>query len=52
VARVLHDFAPPVGDFIEAVFKQLKEGRTEITFGFSEAMIKAGPKNFKKHLPG
>ena len=44
----LHDFAPPVGDFIEAVFKQLKEGRTEITFGFSEAMIKAGPEELQK----
>lgn len=44
----LHDFAPAVGDFIEAVFKQLKEGKTEITFGFSEAMIKAGPEDLKK----
>ncbi|MHA4809956.1 SDR family oxidoreductase [Flavitalea flava] len=37
----LHDFAPPVGDFIDAVFQQLKEGKTEITFGFSAAMAKA-----------
>ncbi len=44
----LHDFAPPVSDFIEAVFKQLKEGKTEITFGFSEAMIKAGPEDLQK----
>src|ERR1700741_2825173 len=44
----LHDFAPPVSDFIEAVFNQLKEGRTEITFGFSEAMIKAGPEELQK----
>lgn len=44
----LHDFAPPVSDFIEAVFKQLKEGKTEITFGFSEAMIKAGPEELQK----
>jgi uncharacterized oxidoreductase len=44
----LHDFAPPVGDFIEAVFKQLEEGRTEITFGFSEAMAKAGPEELQK----
>ena len=46
--RGLHDFAPPVSDFIEAVFKQLKEGKTEITFGFSEAMIKAGPEELQK----
>ncbi|PSL21478.1 SDR family oxidoreductase [Chitinophaga ginsengisoli] len=39
----LHDAAPPVSDFIEAVFKQLKEGKTELTFGFSEAMSKANP---------
>jgi len=44
----LHDFAPPVSDFIEAVFKQLEEGRTEITFGFSEAIIKAGPEELQK----
>lgn len=39
----LHDAAPPVSDFITAVFTQLKEGKTEIAFGFSEAMTKAGP---------
>ncbi|MFN8349390.1 MAG: SDR family NAD(P)-dependent oxidoreductase [Spirosomataceae bacterium] len=39
----LHDLAPPVSAFIEAVFEQLKQGKTEITFGFSEAMAKAGP---------
>jgi uncharacterized oxidoreductase len=44
----LHDFAPPVSDFIESVFNQLKEGKTEITFGFSEAMTKAGPEDLKK----
>jgi uncharacterized oxidoreductase len=44
----LHDFAPPVSDFIDAAFKQLEEGKTEITFGFSEAMIKAGPEDLQK----
>lgn len=39
----LHDAQPPVGDFIDAVFEQLKEGKTELTFGFSEAMVKATP---------
>jgi uncharacterized oxidoreductase len=39
----LHDAAPPVSDFVEAVFRQLKEGKTELTFGFSEAMSKSGP---------
>ena len=44
----LHDFAPAVPDFIEAVFKQLEEGKTEITFGFSEAMTKAGAEDLQK----
>jgi len=43
----LHDFAPPVSDFIAAVFEQLKQGKTELTFGFSEAMTKAGPEELK-----
>lgn len=43
----LHDTAPPVSDFINAIFEQLKAGRTELTFGFSEAMLKAGPEELK-----
>jgi len=39
----LHNNAPPVSEFIEAVFTQLKEGRIELTFGFTEAMTKANP---------
>ena len=38
----LHDHAPPVADFIEAIFAQLEEGKTTLTFGFSDAMSKAG----------
>jgi uncharacterized oxidoreductase len=44
----IHDQAPPVNDFIEAIFVQLKEGKTELTFGFSEAMTKAGPEDLLK----
>src|SRR5664279_523640 len=44
----LHDYAPPVSDFIEAIFKQLKEGKTTLTFGFSEAMSKAAPDDVQK----
>jgi len=44
----LHDYAPPVGKFIEAVWEQLKQGKTELSFGFSEAMVKAGPEDLKK----
>lgn len=43
----LHDFAPPVAEFIDAVFEQLKEGKTEICFGFSEAITKAGAADLK-----
>ncbi|GAB3786812.1 SDR family oxidoreductase [Spirosoma horti] len=39
----LHDQAPPVSAFIDAIFDQLKQGKTELTFGFSEAMTKASP---------
>ena len=44
----LHDYAPPVNDFIAAVFEQLKEGKTKLTFGFSEAMSKAAPDDVQK----
>jgi uncharacterized oxidoreductase len=44
----LHDNAPPVNDFIESVFEQLKQGETEITFGFSEAMVKASAEDLQK----
>jgi uncharacterized oxidoreductase len=39
----LHDGQPAVSDFVEVVFQQMKEGKTELTFGFSEAMVKATP---------
>jgi len=44
----IHDFAPPVTGFIESAFEQLKWGKTEITHGFSEEMIKAGPDGLQK----
>ncbi len=37
----LHDHAPPVSEFIESIFAQLKEGKTELTFGMSEGLSKA-----------
>ncbi len=43
----LHDYAPPVSAFIESVFDQLKKGSNELSFGFSEAMTKAGPFEIK-----
>jgi uncharacterized oxidoreductase len=43
----LHDQAPPVSAFIEAIFAQMEEGKTELSFGFSEAMLQAGPEQQK-----
>jgi uncharacterized oxidoreductase len=39
----LHDTAPPVSAFIDSVFNQMKDGKTELTFGFSEVMANANP---------
>ncbi len=39
-----HDGAPQVKDFINAIFLQLKEGKNELTFGFTESIIQAMPK--------
>ena len=43
----LHDWAPPVGEFIDAIFAQLEQGKTALTFGFTEAMSQAGHEVFK-----
>ncbi len=44
----LHDTAPPVSAFIQSIFEQLKAGSTTLTFGFSDAMAKAGPEDLLK----
>jgi len=38
----IHDHAPPVSNFIEAIFAQLKENKNKLTFGFSETVSEAG----------
>jgi uncharacterized oxidoreductase len=43
----LHDAHPPVAEFIEAVFQQLAENKTEIAYGFASAMTKAGPEEIQ-----
>ncbi len=52
----LHDGQPPVSDFVNSVFQQMKEGKTELTFGFSEIMAKATPEvitaTFNRMNPG
>lgn len=44
----LHNYAPPVSDFINVIFEQMAEGKIELTFGFSESMTKAGPEDLQK----
>ncbi len=43
----LHDFAPPVADFIASIFAQLREQKTELTFGFTDALCRAGQDVFQ-----
>jgi uncharacterized oxidoreductase len=42
----LHDFAPAVAGFIDAVFEQLAQGKLAATYGFTEAMNNAGQEVF------
>jgi uncharacterized oxidoreductase len=44
----LHDMFPPVSEFIESIFHQLKDGKNELTFGLSEMMSKASPEEIKE----
>lgn len=44
----IHDKFPPVSGFIESAFEQLKQGKQEITYQFSENMMKAGPEELQK----
>ncbi|MDQ1166293.1 SDR family oxidoreductase [Flavobacterium sp. SORGH_AS_0622] len=43
----LHDAHPSVNDFIVSIFEQLKEGRTELTFGTSETRLNASVPELK-----
>jgi uncharacterized oxidoreductase len=40
-AKGVHDGHPAVSDFVESVFRQMAEGKTELTFGTSEGRAKA-----------
>jgi uncharacterized oxidoreductase len=50
----LHDFAPPVNEFIDSIFQQLEFGKKELSFGTSQGMIKAseGLQNIYKNMNG
>jgi uncharacterized oxidoreductase len=43
-----HLKATPVDEFISAAFEKLRQGGQEISYGFSEAMLKAGPLELKQ----
>jgi uncharacterized oxidoreductase len=51
----IHDGQLAVSDFVDAVFQQMEDGKTTLTFGFSEVMSKATPEvieeTFKKMNP-
>jgi uncharacterized oxidoreductase len=44
----IHDEFPPVEGFIESTFEQIMAGQSAISWGFSEAMLKAGPEELQK----
>ena len=44
----LHDWAPPVSGFIDSIFAQLKEGKTQLTYEYTEQMSQAGQDVFKR----
>lgn len=46
----LHDAHPSVSSFIESIFEQLKEGRTELTFGTSETRLNASAEELRNHF--
>ena len=46
----IHDAFPSVSDFVEAVFQQMKEGKTELTFGMSEGRVKANNESIAEYF--
>ena len=41
LGKGIHDGQPAVSDFVESIFTQLRQGKTELTFGTSEARANA-----------
>jgi uncharacterized oxidoreductase len=46
----IHHAHPAVSDFVESVFRQLKEGKTELTFGMSEGRAKANNESIAEYF--
>lgn len=46
----LHDHAPPVSEFVESIFKQLKDGKDELTFESSQSRANASAEELKAYF--
>lgn len=46
----IHNAHPSVSDFVESVFRQMKEGKTELTFGTSEARANANNESIAEYF--
>ena len=46
----IHTAFPPVSDFVDAIFKQLQEGKTELTFGTSEDRAKENNESIAEYF--
>ena len=46
----IHDGQPAVSDFVESIFQQIKEGKTELTFGTSEGRAKANNETITEYF--
>ena len=46
----IHDAHPPVSEFVDSVFKQMKEGKTELTFGMSEGRVNANNESIAEYF--
>jgi uncharacterized oxidoreductase len=46
----LHDAHPPVSEFVESVFQQMKDGKTELTFGMSEGRAQANNDTIREYF--
>jgi uncharacterized oxidoreductase len=46
----IHDAHPPVSEFVESVFRQMREGKTELTFGMSEGRAKANNESIAEYF--
>ena len=44
----LHDHAPDVNIYIDAIFEQLEQGKNELSFGFSQSLLNASPDELKE----